>query len=98
MTKTWTIQEVRALGVRTNIETAASVLGLGRYAAYELARKNELPMPVLRVGRKYIVPVAGLLEALGIRQPEQQVKDLGGFATKPAEATNSTLAKRTESL
>lgn len=64
--KIWSAEDVRALGVRTDVPTAADVLGMGTNAAYDLARRKEFPVPVLRVGRKYVVPVAGLLAILGI--------------------------------
>jgi excisionase family DNA binding protein len=33
----------------------AHLLGIGKTTAYELAQRNELPVPVLRVGRQYRV-------------------------------------------
>ena len=36
------------------IEEAAAVLGLGRSAAYEAARRGELP--IIRIGRRLLVP------------------------------------------
>lgn len=94
----WSVADVQALGVRTDVPTAGRVLGMGSVTAYDMARRGDFPVPVLKLGRKYVVPVAGLLTALGISQAEQHEKSLGGFATKPSEATNPTLAKRTESL
>jgi excisionase family DNA binding protein len=64
--RTWTPQEVRALGVRTDLVTAASVLGVSRTTAYELARAGTFPVTTLAIGRRYVVPVAGLLELLGV--------------------------------
>ncbi|MFB9361975.1 helix-turn-helix transcriptional regulator [Actinoplanes nipponensis] len=49
----------------TDIETAASVLGIGRTTAYTLARSGDFPTPVIRVGRRYVVAVEGLLTVLG---------------------------------
>lgn len=46
-----------------SIEQAANVLGLGRTAAYEAARRGEFP--TRRLGRRLIVPVPALLEWLG---------------------------------
>ena len=37
---------------------AGKVLGIGRSAAYEAARKGELP--VLKIGRRLLVPVVAL--------------------------------------
>lgn len=65
-TQQWTQDDVRALGLRTDIPTASDVLGLGKTTGYQLVKRGEFPVPVLRVGRKYIVPVAGLLNAFGI--------------------------------
>lgn len=46
-----------------SIEEAAPVLGLGRTAAYEAARRGEFP--TRRLGRRVVVPVPALLEWLG---------------------------------
>ena len=45
------------------IEEASVILGVSRGSAYEAARTGELP--VLRLGRRVLVPVARLLELLG---------------------------------
>ncbi len=45
------------------IEQAARVIGLGRTAAYDAARRGELP--TRRLGRRLLVPVPALLEWLG---------------------------------
>lgn len=60
----WTVGAVRALGIRTDLETAGSVLGMGRTTAYALARRGEFPVPLLRLANRYVVPVAPLLEYL----------------------------------
>jgi hypothetical protein len=61
----WTIESVRALGTTTDVETAAAILGIGRTKAYELAKAGEFPVKMIRVGRRYIVPIPALLAALG---------------------------------
>ena len=43
-----------------SVEVAAARLGLSRSKAYQLARQNALPVPVLRFGRKLAVPVRAL--------------------------------------
>lgn len=48
------------------IEQTAELLGLGRTAAYEAARRGEFP--TRRLGRRIIVPVPALLEWLGVPQ------------------------------
>jgi excisionase family DNA binding protein len=45
------------------IEQTAQVLRLGRTAAYDAARRGELP--TRRLGRRLLVPVPALLEWLG---------------------------------
>jgi excisionase family DNA binding protein len=49
--------------VTITIEQAAQVLGLGRTAAYDAARRGELP--TRRLGRRLLVPVPALLTWLG---------------------------------
>jgi hypothetical protein len=62
----WSEAQVRALGVTTDLVTAGAVLGIGRTTAHALARANEFPVPVLRVGRRYRVPTAPLLQLLAL--------------------------------
>lgn len=45
------------------IEEAAVVLKIGRSSAYVLARAGELP--TLRLGRRFVVPVAQMRRMLG---------------------------------
>jgi len=62
----WSVEQIRALGVTTDIVTAGAVLGIGRTSAYRLARTGAFPVPVLKVGNRYVVAVAHLLKAIGI--------------------------------
>ncbi len=59
-------EELLALPASVDLVTAAKALGIGRTTAYQLARAGELPVPVLRLGVRYRVPTAALLEVLGI--------------------------------
>ena len=63
----WSVEQIRALGVTTDIVTAGAVLGIGRTTAYRLARSGEFPVPLLKVGNRYLVVVAHLLSAVGIQ-------------------------------
>lgn len=63
-TRTWTETQVRALGVRTDLETACSVLGIGRTVGFDLARRGDFPTPVIKVSTRWVVPVAPLLRLL----------------------------------
>jgi predicted DNA-binding transcriptional regulator AlpA len=53
-----------------NLMTAAAALGLGRTKAYELAKQDQFPCRVIRIGDTYRIPTAGLLELLGV-SPEE---------------------------
>lgn len=48
------------------VEEAASLLGIGRSAAYEAARRGQLP--TRRLGRRLFVPVPAFLAWLGPQQ------------------------------
>jgi len=65
--------ELLALPVTVSVGTAARALGLGRSTAYELARRDEFPCPVLHVGGSYRVPTAGLFRVLGMESGEPRV-------------------------
>jgi excisionase family DNA binding protein len=67
-----TYAEALALPVTVDVTTAARALGLGRSTAYELARRNEFPCRVLRIGSTYRIPTADLLRTLGIEPPAQR--------------------------
>lgn len=47
-----------------NIETVGKVLGISRPVAYELARRDDLPVPVIRLGRRMVVSKAALQAVL----------------------------------
>jgi len=48
--------------ITLTIEETASLLGLGRTATYEAARRGQIP--TRRLGRRVVVPVPALLEWL----------------------------------
>ena len=64
--RVWTEEGIRALGASTDLVTAAEILGIGRTTAHTLVRAGEFPVPVIRVGRRYRVPVAPILRLLGL--------------------------------
>ncbi|MEU7756727.1 DNA-binding protein [Micromonospora sp. NPDC049171] len=61
---TWTAQRIRALGAVTDLGTTARIFGLSRSVAYDLAKRDQFPVPVLRFGSRYRVPVPAILHAL----------------------------------
>lgn len=64
-----TITQLRAT-TTVNLATAARALGLGRTKAYALARHDQFPCRVIRIGDTYRIPTAGLLELLGVTAEE----------------------------
>ncbi len=61
---TWTADSIRALGTVTDVATAAAIFGLNRSVAYDLVKAGRFPVPVLRFGNRYRIPVAAILTAL----------------------------------
>jgi hypothetical protein len=61
-----TLTQVTALPAVTDLLTAWRALRLGRTRACELARAGQFSCPVIRVGRGWRVPTAGLLAVLGL--------------------------------
>lgn len=64
-----TLAEVMMLPAVTDLVSAGKALGMGRTRSYELARAGTFPCRVMRAGRTYQVPTAGLLTLLGIPLP-----------------------------
>lgn len=61
-----TPDELAALGVSTDLVTAAKALGISKSTAYAAARNGTFPVRVIRVGARYVVPTADLKAALGL--------------------------------
>jgi hypothetical protein len=74
-----TIAQLRAAPT-VDLITAACALGLGRTKAYDLARRQQFPCRVLRIGDTYRVPTAGLLELLGSLLTSQTARPPAGEA------------------
>jgi hypothetical protein len=75
-----TIAQLRAT-TSVDLMTAALALGLGRTKAYDLARRDEFPCRVIRIGEIYRVPTAGLLELLGVTAEESRSQTPAGSRT-----------------
>jgi excisionase family DNA binding protein len=60
-----------------SVEVAAARLGLSRGKAYELARQNALPVPVIRLGRKLVIPSRALDRVLLADAPAVSSADAG---------------------
>jgi len=61
---TWTEEAIRALGVRTDVETAGSIFGLSRTQSYEAIKAGRFPVECVFVGRRIIVPTAPIRRLL----------------------------------
>ncbi|WP_199523986.1 DNA-binding protein [Micromonospora craterilacus] len=75
------------LPAMVDLTTAARAIGLGRTKAYELARRNAFPCPVLRIGTSYRVRTVDLLELVGIERP----LDADGLSDPDGQATRATV-------
>jgi hypothetical protein len=51
---------------RSAADTSAGAFGLGRTKSHELARADEFPCAVLRLGKRYAVTKAAIFEGLGL--------------------------------
>jgi len=63
---TYTVLDEFSTQATISVEQAAKILGVGRTAAYEAARRGEFP--TRKLGRRVVVPVPALLEWLGVAQ------------------------------
>jgi len=86
MKVTWTEEALWGLGVKTDVETAGSIFGLSRTQAYLAVKEDRFPVPVVRVGRRLVVPTAPIRQLLGMERPGPQPRD-------PADNTTTALTK-----
>lgn len=75
------------------VEEAGAILGISRSAAYDSARRGELP--TLRFGRRLLVPTAAFRQLLGIDVPDDaglngRTPLAGGSTCSIAETTART--------
>lgn len=66
-------EELLALPVSVDLETAGRAFGMGRTKAQELAKKGNFPCRVIPVGAKFRVPRTAIFEALGFDPQAPQV-------------------------
>jgi hypothetical protein len=67
-----------------DLMTAAAVLRIGRTKAYELARRGEFPVQVIRIGDSYRVPTAALLTLLGISEQPSAPAEVRASSSRTA--------------
>ncbi len=88
-----TSAELDTLG-ETIISIVAAVYGCGRTKAYELYHRSELDFPAIRAGARIVVPVAPLLELLGVTRTPSALSatpDMATASASPAPAAALTL-------
>lgn len=66
--------ELLALPAAVDVETAGRALNMKRSTAYALAKRGELPVRTLRIGRSYRVVTAELLDLLGIARSDVEAR------------------------
>lgn len=94
MKTTWTEKAIRALGVRTDVPTAGAIVaGWCRTEAYDAVKRGDFPVPVVRVGRRLVVPVAPILELLRLGPPDTATA--GTVPPDPAAVTAAAPTPRT---
>jgi hypothetical protein len=65
---TWTLEAIRALGVRTDLPTLGEIFGISRTRAYQMAHTGEWEQAGIRIvplGSRYVVTVQSILDVLG---------------------------------
>ena len=87
-----TMDSLRTLPPVLTLEEAARLLGIGRSSAYNLAKHGAFPAPVLRIGKLYRIPTAGLLHVLGASGLSPEPVDSGVSPTLPACAGTTSRA------
>jgi len=83
--------QVGALGPTVDVQSAARLLGIGRTTAYQLASRNALPVPVVRIGRSLRIPSAPLLALLGLAQQPENGASRGETDPGPGSDQASSL-------
>ncbi|MFJ8474383.1 DNA-binding protein [Kitasatospora sp. NPDC094011] len=78
-----TFPELFGLPLSVDVRTASRALGIYPGTAYRLIRRDAFPCPVIRAGRRYRVPTAGLLSALGIEELPLYADDLNTWVSAP---------------
>lgn len=68
----WTEERIRDCGVRMDgVNAVAAVYGYGPRKAYSMLQSGDVDFPVIRRGRKYIVPTSAVLRLLEVGADKQ---------------------------
>lgn len=92
--KAVTFAEVFDLPLSLDARTTARAFGVSRTTIYRRIRDGALPVPVLRLGRRYAVPTVAVLQALGIElspvDPDDVLDGVGLAVPPPNPEDNET--------
>ena len=72
-----------ALPPTIDVPRACELLSISTWMGYELVKRGEFPVRVLRLGRAIRIPTQPLLELLGVPEPHVVVQGLDD-PTEPA--------------
>ncbi|MFI1953119.1 hypothetical protein ACH437_14920 [Streptomyces xinghaiensis] len=81
-----TRSEILALPAAIDLDTANRALAIGRSTGYALAKRDQYPCRVLRLGNAYRVITTDLLRILGIEAPGEQAVPTPSLAAVPAKS------------
>jgi hypothetical protein len=63
----WTVERIRACGARMDgVDAVAAVYGYKQRKAYMMLAAGDVDFPVIRRGRRYVVPTAAVLRLLQV--------------------------------
>ncbi|EFV14741.1 hypothetical protein [Segniliparus rugosus] len=65
-TEPWTEERIKTLGPTTKARIAFQLLGVSEMTGYAALRAGTFPVRALRIGKKWVIPTAGLIEVLGL--------------------------------
>jgi hypothetical protein len=83
--------ELMALPVSVSVYTAGRAFGLGRDKTRQLAKAEQLPFPVVRLGQSLVVTRAALFDALDL-DPHGAPQRRQAAADEPAGTTRAAAA------
>jgi excisionase family DNA binding protein len=52
-----------------DVATAAEILGVNKLTLYDAIRRGDSPVPVIKVGRRYLISKSELDRVLGVEAP-----------------------------
>lgn len=96
MTSQWTPEAIRALGATTDLPTLGSIFGLSTWRSRQMAHTGEWEQAgirILKIGRRYRVPVPSILDVLGNGKAPGTDADAAPEGQRSGNAANGTLVE-----